>query len=70
MWSSTDIPETKGFTLEQVSALFGDEVVDMHGEVEKSTDFLKERHDMDKRVEVTWDEGSGMSAAKTLNGLV
>ena len=56
--------------MEQVSALFGDEVVDMHGEVEKSTDFLKERHDMDKRVEVTWDEGSGMSAAKTLNGLV
>ncbi|KAK5058471.1 hypothetical protein LTR69_006876 [Exophiala sideris] len=40
-------PDTKGFTLEQMSAVFGDAVVDMHGNVEKAEDFMKEDHDVD-----------------------
>lgn len=39
--------QTKGFTLEQMSAVFGDAVVDMHGTVEKASEFLKARPEVD-----------------------
>ncbi|KAJ9608743.1 hypothetical protein H2200_006514 [Cladophialophora chaetospira] len=34
-------PDTKGFTLEQMSAVFGDPVVDMYGKIEKGEDFVR-----------------------------
>ncbi|KAK4501065.1 hypothetical protein PRZ48_006871 [Zasmidium cellare] len=40
-------PNTKGFTLEQMSAVFGDVVVDMDGNAEDPSDFLKENHEAD-----------------------
>ncbi|OAL28312.1 hypothetical protein AYO22_03018 [Fonsecaea multimorphosa] len=40
-------PETKGFTLEQIAAVFGDDVVDMQGRVEHGQDFVKEHEDLE-----------------------
>jgi hypothetical protein len=67
---TTNSSQTKGFTLEQVSALFGDEVVDMHGEVEKSAAFLKRHHDVDKLEEVAWEEQATVPVEKSHDGLV
>lgn len=39
--------QTKGFTLEQMSAVFGDVVVDMDGNTEKASEFIKEHHEAD-----------------------
>ncbi|KAJ9637394.1 hypothetical protein H2204_004818 [Knufia peltigerae] len=41
-------PDTKGFTLEQMAAIFGDAVVDMEGHIEKAEDFMLERHSIDQ----------------------
>ncbi|KAF7186641.1 MFS glucose transporter mfs1 [Pseudocercospora fuligena] len=40
-------PNTKGFTLEQMSAVFGDVVVDMDGTTKDASDFTKTHHDAD-----------------------
>lgn len=34
--------QTSNYTLEQMAAVFGDEVVDMHGNIEAGRDFVKE----------------------------
>lgn len=44
--------QTKGFTLEQMSAVFGDAVVDMQGNIEKAEDFMHERHSIEQVHEV------------------
>lgn len=51
--------QTKGFTLEQMSAVFGDEVVDMSGTVEVASDFIKTHHEVDSlHLEVGLDEAA------------
>lgn len=42
-----DVFQTKGFTLEQMSAVFGDVVVDMDGTTKDASDFTKTHHDAD-----------------------
>jgi hypothetical protein len=40
-------PKTKGFTLEQMSAVFGDDVVDMYGNIENAKDFINGDHNIE-----------------------
>jgi len=39
--------KTKGFTLEQMSAVFGDDVVDMYGNIENAKNFINEDHNIE-----------------------